>query len=169
MLNPAMSGSGYTHNLCNALAEQGCEVHVFTGPHWQTLSRDWAEVRYRAHICFYRRSQERSYERGLRGAVWKLLRLFGHVYQMARLAWVVRRFDVIHVQFLGLPALDVAWLWVVSRVRPAVYTVHNLYPHDASRNGWTRVLWSAVYRAPAALVAHVAATADGLRREFRVP
>jgi len=168
MLNPALSGSGYTHNLCNALAEQGWEVHLFTGPHWQTVGRYWADVRYHPHIYFYRRTQEASYQPGLRGAVWKMMRLVGHLWQMGRLLWVARGFDVIHVQFLGLPALDVAWLWLVSRYRPVVYTVHNLYPHDAIRNGWTRLVWTAMYRAPAGLVAHTDATAHALRVEFHV-
>jgi len=169
MLNPALSGSGYTHNLCNALADQGCEVHLFTGPHWQTVGRYWAEVRYHPQIYFYRRTQEPSYRPGARGAVWKVLRLIDHLWEMVHLAWIARGFDVIHVQFLGLPALDVAWLWLVSRYRPVVYTVHNLYPHDALRNRWTRMLWTVIYRAPAALVAHITATADGLRADFHVP
>jgi glycosyltransferase involved in cell wall biosynthesis len=169
MLNPSFSGSGYTHNLCNALAAQGCDVHLFTGPHWTTSSGHWPEVRYRPRLWFYRRTQERSYRPGIEGLVWKLFRLTGHIWQMVRLAWTARRFDVVHVQFLGVPALDLVWLWVVSRYRPLIYTVHNLYPHDAARNGWTHWLGRATYRAPAALIAHTRATAAGLRESFGSP
>lgn len=34
MLNPSLSAEGYTHNLCNALADAGWEVDLYTGPHF---------------------------------------------------------------------------------------------------------------------------------------
>src|SRR5207244_7780699 len=81
---------GYTHNLCNALVDAGCEVNLFTGPHFGRVSRCWREITYAPRIAFYRRTQLRSYEAGrLTRPVWRLLRLAGPPTSLAPLTAAV--------------------------------------------------------------------------------
>lgn len=100
--------------------------------------------------------------------LWRALRLIGHVWAMTRTLLVARRFDVVHVHFLGVPALDVWWLpWFARRAR-LVYTVHNLYPHDTPPSEGLRRLLDRIYRTSDALIAHTRHTARGLEQDFSV-
>ena len=102
MLNASFSCSGYTPGLCNALADAGCHVELYTGPYYLVASRNWERVAYRPRIRFYRLTQMRSYTIGPMRALWRLLRLLGHVWSMTRIIFDAHRFDVVHVQYLSV-------------------------------------------------------------------
>jgi glycosyltransferase involved in cell wall biosynthesis len=170
MLNPAFSGGGYMHGLCNALADAGCYVELHTGPHYVRTSRSWKRIAYHPRIRFYRHTQLRSYEtRGPVRLFWRGLRLVGHLWSMTRVLAAVRRFDVVHVHFLSIPRLDLWWLRAIARHVPTVCTVHNLYPHDFSNLETTHRIFQRIYAVPHVLVAHTDHTVEGLVQKFHVP
>lgn len=169
MLNASFSCSGYTHGLCNALADAGCHVELYTGPYYLVASRNWERVAYQPRIRFYRLTQMRSYTIRPMRALWRLLRLLGHVWSMTRIIFDAHRFDVVHVQYLSVRSLDVWWLRVIGWRTPVVYTVHNLYPHDTPRRGRMHRLFRRIYGQSVALLAHSDATVEALSRRFGVP
>lgn len=170
MIDPPASVCAVTHNLCNALADSGCEVHVCTGPYWMQSAGRCATRKYRLWIAFYRHTQLR--EIAARGriarALWRVVRLASHVWTLGKLLWIARRFDVVHVQWLPVPALDLVWLWLVSRRAPVFYTVHNLLPHHTRTTWLTPLLWRLVYRIPRSLFVHARHTARGLVDRFGI-
>ncbi len=169
MLNPPFSGAGYVHALCNALADAGCHVELYTGPHYLRASRGWERTAYLPRIRFYRRTQLRSYHRGAMRPFWRALRFIGYLWSMTRVLLEARRFDVVHVQFIGVPAVGIWWLKLIARHTPVVYTVHNLYPHDRPRHGRVHRVFRRVYRSVHGLIAHTNATVEGLVNEFGIP
>lgn len=167
MVNPSGSAFGYVHELCQGLAREGCSIDLYTGPHWRQAARD-IRANYGVYLCFYRRSGGRSRVRGLAGRLWRLARLFEHVMGMSNLMIAARRYDVIHVQWLPVPVLDVIAIWVISRFRPVVYTVHNLYPHDARKRYLLKSVLRLIYSIPRVLIVHSQYTSNGLLTEFAV-
>jgi glycosyltransferase involved in cell wall biosynthesis len=164
MLSPSESGFHYTHQLCNALVEQGCDVHLYTSHYWNRMAQRF-KVQYHVHPFFHRYTQSRPEARGKARV---LLRLFEHVAGMAKLMAIALRYNVIHVQWLPVPILDVAVIRLLSKFRPIVYTVHNLYPHNCRKTLFLRVLLNYLYRTPRALIAHTQYTVDGLLHDFGV-
>src|SRR5256885_15407962 len=57
MLNPSSGAPAYTHNLCDALVQAGCEVELFTSPQFARASRCWREVPYTPRVAVFRRTQ----------------------------------------------------------------------------------------------------------------
>ena len=170
MLDPSFCAPGYTHNLCNALVDAGCEVNLFTGPHFGRVSRCWREITYTPRIAFYRRTQLRSYGAGrLTRPVWLFLRLVGHFTSLARLTAAVGRYDVLHLHFPPVLPVDARWLHLIRHRIPVVHTVHNLWPHRASRDASDRQRLRRLYHACHQLIAHTEDTVRGLIEEFGVP
>lgn len=170
MLNPSGSAQAYTHNLCNALVDAGCEVELFTGVHFERMSRCWREIRYAARVAFYRRTQLASDRAGrLTRPVWRLLRLAGHLTSLARLTPVVGRYDALHLHFPPVLPVDARWLQLVRRQIAVVHTVHNLWPHRSRRDTRDRQRLRRLYHACHHLIAHTEDTVRGLIEEFGVP
>jgi len=170
MLDPPASVCAVTHNLCNALAEMGCEVHLFTGPYWTRSAGRCARREYRPRIEFYRHTQlrEQAATSTISKLGWRAVRVLSHCWTLAKLWWIARQFDVIHVQWLPVPELDLVWLWLVSRRVPVFYTVHNQLPHHARLKWISRRIHRAIYRIPRALFVHSAYTARGLIDRFGI-
>lgn len=147
MLDAAGSSVQVTHNLCNHLAGVGCEVHVFTAPHWER-SAGSSEKRYQTHVVFYRGTQIRSYEAGnvVTRTFWKTLRLAQHLRAMLGICLRARNFDVVHTQILPVPWVDYFCLRVIRRRTPVVCTVHELVPHMSRFRGLTGRFFEAIYR-----------------------
>lgn len=170
MLDPSGSSVQVTHNLCNYLAEQGCQVDVFTGPHWRRAEKTSPVVRYQSHVTFYKRTQLRSYAaRGFPNRLfWKMMRLGSHAWSMLRIWLLARRFDVVHVQFLPLPVFDYLCLRFISGRAPVVCTVHEVVPHDARFRRMSAFVFRAIYRHARILFAHTEATQTKLIHDYGI-
>ncbi len=169
MLNPAFSAPAYMHNLCDALADAGCAVELFTGPAFERASRSWEKIAYVPRIAFYRRTQLPSYRAGrLTRPLWRCLRLAGHLTSLARLTPAIGRYDVLHLHFPPVLPVDGRWLQLVRRRIPVVHTVHNLWPHGARRDARDRQRLRRLYHACHHLIAHTEDTVQGLVDEFGV-
>jgi len=170
MLDPSCSAPGYIHNLCNALVNAGCEVELFTGPHFWRASRCWREITYAPRIAFYRRTQLGSYGAGrLTRPIWLCLRLAGHLTSLARLTASLSRYDVLHLHFPPVLPVDARWLQLIRDKIPVVHTVHNLWPHRSRRDARDRQRLRRLYHASHHLIAHTKDTVRGLIEEFGVP
>lgn len=119
----------YDHELAAALAREGLEVELVTAP-FRFGTRP-APDGYALDEAFYRRSSgiRRSGPR-------RALRSLEHPLGMRRL--LARPADVLHLQWLAAPELDV----VLLRTRtPLVFTAHDLLPRRTARRTrlWRRL------------------------------
>jgi glycosyltransferase involved in cell wall biosynthesis len=169
MLDPAGSSAHVSHSLCNHLSELGCDVHVFTAPHWLRVSG--STTAYQKNICFYLGTQMRSYD--ARNAVyrmfWCIVRLMQHVWAMVSICVIARKFDVVHTQILPLPAFDYLCLRLIAHRTPVVCTVHELVPHRSKYRRFAGACFGAIYRLARVLFVYTEYTGNKLVAELGVP
>jgi glycosyltransferase involved in cell wall biosynthesis len=169
MLDPAGSSAQVSHSLCKHLSELGCDVHVFTAPHWLRVSG--ANTTYRKRICFYRGTQMRSYnaQNAVYRMFWRIVRLMQHVWAMISICVIARKFDVVHTQILPLPAFDYFCLRVIAHRTPVVCTVHELVPHQSKYRRFTGACFGAIYRLARVLFVYTEYTGNRLVAELDIP
>lgn len=149
LVDPSAFTPPYDRALAAALARGGADVELLTS---RFLYGPVPEPDgYRVEERFYRRSSARGLEAPLRRA----FKLAEHVPDMLRFRREAAG-DVLHYQWLTLPALDAALL---PPLRPRVMTAHYVLPQHPSR----RQLASA-RRAFGAMDAVVAHSEHGARR-----
>ena len=129
----------YDHELAAALVRAGVEVELVTAPF--RFGERPAAAGYVLDEAFYPRSS-RLTGRTARVA----LRALEHPGGMRRL--LRRNADLVHLQWLAAPELDVALL---RSERPLVFTAHDLLPRRTARR--TR-LWRRLFRGFDRIVVH---------------
>lgn len=174
LLDPSGDAAGRSHDLANALAERGSEVHLFTGPAWERSAGRCGTRAYRARVEFQRRSwaRVREAESSLGRAFWKALGVVGHLWTLLRLLPTTRRYDVVHLESRAAPLADLVWLWLVSRRRVVARTVRDL-PESESGGGrrgrWGRTFRKAHFRSCDLIFAQTDGASRQLRSEYGVP
>lgn len=170
MLDPAGSSVQVTHNLCKHLAAAGCDVHVFTAPHWVRAVPDQGQSGYKSHIAFYRGTQLKSYD--ARNVVtklfWRAVRFIQHAKTMFILCAAAKHFDVVHTQILPIPLVDAIFLHWISRRTPLVCTVHELVPHSSRFRRVTGAALNSIYRQASILFAYTKFTRERLIEELGI-
>ena len=124
LVDPAAYTPPYDHALAGALARAGAEVELITcrfpyGP----VPR---EQGYRVEEAFYRRGSQP----GIGARRRRLLRGVEHIPDMRRYRRIAERADLVHYQWLPIPALDRRLL---APKRPRVYTMHWRLPEPETR------------------------------------
>ncbi len=108
----------YDHALCSALAGAGLDVELFTSPfRYCELP---TPVGYERHAFFYRLADRARLAR-------RAIRLAEHLPEMAAYDRVAAQADIVHFQWLTVPALDAHLL---PRGRPLVITAHDVLPRE---------------------------------------
>jgi glycosyltransferase involved in cell wall biosynthesis len=157
IVDPAAYTPPYDHALAGAVARAGADVELITchfpyGPVPQEHGYDVREL-------FYRRSSRP----GIGARRRRLLRAAEHVPDMLRYRGAAEAADLVHYQWLPVPAIDRRLL---APKRPRVYTMHWRLPPAGSRvaRTLTRVLAEMD-----AVVVHSQHGAERLRSDFGVP
>jgi glycosyltransferase involved in cell wall biosynthesis len=118
VVDPPAYTPAYDHALCAALASTGLDVELFTS------AFRYAELPapdgYRRREFFYRRDARRR-------RAGRAIRLAQHVPDMLRYRSVASDADLVHFQWLPLPALD---RHLLPRGRPLVITAHDILPRE---------------------------------------
>src|SRR5262245_27328407 len=124
LVDPAAYTPPYDHALAGALARAGATVELITShfPHGPVPREDGYEVRE----VFYKRGSRD----GVGPRVRRAIRSAEHLPDMLRYRRQAERADVVHYQWLPIPALDRRLL---VRGRPRVYTMHWRLPEAESR------------------------------------
>ncbi len=157
IVDPAAYTPPYDHALSGALARAGAEVELVTsrfayGPVPQ-------ETGYRMRELFYRRAARP----GIGARRRRLLRAAEHVPDMRRYRRVAEEADVVHYQWLPIPALD---RHLLPPKRPRLYTMHWRLPEADSRIGRTL---AKLLAGMDAVVVHSEHGASRLQADFGVP
>ena len=157
LVDPAAYTPPYDHALAGALAQAGAEVELVTSrfSYGPVPRGDTYELRE----LFYRRSSRPGLGPGRR----RILRAAEHVPDMLRYRRVAEGADVVHYQWLPLPALDRRLL---APRRPRVYTMHWRLPESGTRIARTL---AALLSQMDAVVVHSEHGARRLRADFGVP
>jgi glycosyltransferase involved in cell wall biosynthesis len=157
LVDPAAYTPPYDHALAAALAEAGAEVELVTChfPYGPVPTGDG----YRVNEFFYRRSSRA----GIGPRRRRLLRAIEHLPDMRRYRRLAERAEVIHYQWLPVPALDRRLL---PPKRPRVYTMHWRLPEAGSRVARTL---SRLLAEMDAVVVHSEHGASRLEADFGVP
>lgn len=157
LVDPPAFTPPYDHALAAALARRGAEVELLTSRflHGSVAAPEG----YRLHELFYRRATRLPRNPAVRRAV----KLAAHVPGMLRLRRATRDADVLHFQWLAVPALDVSLL---PPRRPRVVTAHDVLPREP-RPGQTAAL-RRFLRDADAVVVHSEHGAARLRDEVGV-
>jgi len=155
LVDPSAFTPPYDRALAAALARAGVEVELLTSRFLYGPVPD--ADGYRVRELFYRRSAGR----GLDAPGRRAFKLAEHLPGMARLRRATAAADVVHYQWLTLPALDSR---ILPRARPRVMTAHYVLPPNPSR----RQLAGArgAFGAMDAVIAHSEHGARRLREEI---
>src|SRR5881398_1615406 len=146
LVDPLAYTPPYDHSLAAALAERGHAVTLLTShfPHGEAP----APVGYEREELFapvstrlFRRSRVRLAVKGLEYAP-----------SIARLTRRIDRLDpdVVHVQWLPRPELDLRWLRRIATERPVVLTAHDVMP----RRRRAQPVWPDVLETAERVVVH---------------
>jgi len=123
LVDPSAFTPPYDRALASALARRGAEVELLTS---RFLYGAVPEADgYRVRECFYRRSARR----GLEAPGRRIFKAAEHLNDMRRLPGALDA-DVVHYQWLTMPALDAHLL---PSKRPRLLTAHYILPPDPSR------------------------------------
>ena len=128
LVDPACFSPPYDHCLAEALAKQGVEVTLARSPFG---SADWAaDGSYTVWDRFYPIASRLKQL----GALRKLIKGVDHMLSMRRFCSYAERVrpDVIHFEWLPLPAVDLRFLPRLRRIAPLALTVHDSNPFHGS-------------------------------------
>jgi glycosyltransferase involved in cell wall biosynthesis len=146
VVDPSLFTRPYDEAFCRGLAEAGAEVTLVGRPLRPDETLDCRGFSFAP--LFYRQTEKLAG----RGRLLKALKGLDHGRGLLALGDLVRRErpDVVHVQWLVLPALDRMGYARVGRLAPIVFTAHNsvafhgrassalqLLGHDAALRGFT--------------------------------
>ena len=127
MVDPSRMTPTYDESLCRALGEAGVDLELFTRAGRPSEPR-LAEDGYRQRHHFYRWSE--LVRSRVHTVLSQVLKIPEHAWDLLRLARELRRHptDVVHVQWLVVPAAD--WLFIrwARRRTTVVMTVHDTNP-----------------------------------------
>jgi glycosyltransferase involved in cell wall biosynthesis len=157
IVDPAAYTPPYDHALAGALARSGADAELITCrfPYGPVPEEDGYEVRE----LFYRRASRA----GIGPRRRRLLRAAEHIPDMRRYRRTAEEADVVHYQWLPIPALDRRLL---APKRPRVYTMHWRLPENGTRIARTlRGLLAEMD----AVVVHSEHGAGRLQADFGVP
>jgi glycosyltransferase involved in cell wall biosynthesis len=140
LVDPLAYTPPYDHRLASALAEVGHSVTLLTSrfPHGDAPEPEGyerQELFAPVSTRLFRRSRLRLPAKGLE---------YGP--SAARLVRRIDRIDpdVVHVQWLPRPELDLRWLRRISVDRPVVLTAHDVFPRrERAMRAWPEVLETA--------------------------
>jgi glycosyltransferase involved in cell wall biosynthesis len=122
VVDPSAYTPPYDHALCAALAHAGVDVELFTSrfPYAQPPTPDG----YVRRELFYRAARGAPASRGRRA-----IKLAEHLPDMLRYRSAAAAAQLVHFQWLAVPALD---RWLLPRGRPLVLTAHDVLAREAS-------------------------------------
>lgn len=133
LVDPSLFTAPYDAALTEGLLAAGTTVCWATRP---TRAGDRQELPLDCtDAFFYRRVDALDWLKGpLKSAVKGLAHLGGLVTLLRRVR--ERRPDVVHVQWVVVPPLDVLAMALIRRWRPLVFTVHDTVPFNGQKMSW---------------------------------
>ena len=158
LVDPAATTPPYDHELARALARRGHTVDLLTSPF--PFGAVPAPNGYRRDEVFLPVSG-RILRRNPRSRARFVVKGLEYLPSVVRLSRRLARLnpDVVHVQWLPLPRLDIHWLRRVAAERPTVFTAHHALPRDEGAGMQARLR---IFESVARVVVHSRGALDEL-------
>jgi glycosyltransferase involved in cell wall biosynthesis len=140
LVDPLAYTPPYDHSLAAALASRGHDVTLLTGPFLH--GNVPAPEGYRREEVFLPLSA-RLFSRSPRSPLRLPVKALEYASSSRRLVRRVESLDldVVHVQWLPRPELDLRWLRAIASAHPVVLTAHDVLPRRRrARAAWIEVL-----------------------------
>jgi glycosyltransferase involved in cell wall biosynthesis len=131
LLDPPSYSPAYDHHLAVALAARGHDVDLITSPF--AHGEPSPPAGYRRSELFLPWSS-RLLRRAPRSRLRFLLKGAEYLPSVGRMLRTigVMKPDVVHVQWVARPQVDLRWVERLRRRRPVVLTAHNVLPHEGA-------------------------------------
>jgi glycosyltransferase involved in cell wall biosynthesis len=155
LVDPLAYTPPYDHSLASALAARGHDVALLTGPFLHGDVPDPDE--YRREEVFLPLSA-RLFARSPRSRLRLPVKAAEYAPSWRRLERRVKEADVVHLQWLPRPELDLGRLRRLAAKRPLVFTAHDVVP----RRRRARAVWPEVLSIPERVVVHSHRAVDEL-------
>jgi len=129
LVDPSLYTGPYDAALTEGLLSAGVDPLWATRP---TRRGDEDEIPRQYTVpLFYTRSDDAA----LRGPLRAIVKGVSHIVGLVRLLALIarRKPDVVHVQWVVLPLIDVPALWLIRMRRPLILTVHDPTPYNGQR------------------------------------
>lgn len=160
LVDPSLFTAPYDAALTEGLLASGVDVQWATRP---TRPGDRQELPLeRTDPFFYRRVEQAQW---LPGPLKPVAKGISHLAGLAGLLWRIarRQPDVVHMQWVVVPPLDVLAMAWIRRRRPLVFTVHDTVPFNGQRMSWLqRVGHDGPLRLAHRLIVHTRSGRDAL-------
>jgi glycosyltransferase involved in cell wall biosynthesis len=161
LVDPSLFTAPYDAALTEGLVAAGVEPTWVTRP---VRRGDRAEIPpERTDPFFYRRTDQ---ARWVPATLRPLVKGCAHFAGTARLLWRIRRAkpDVVHVQWVVVPLLDIVAMALIRRWCPLVLTMHDTVAYNGQKMSWLQRLGQAL---PARLAHQVIVHTRSGRRALR--
>jgi glycosyltransferase involved in cell wall biosynthesis len=137
LIDPSLYTAPYDAALTEGLLVAGLQPVWMTRP-LRRGDRQEIPIEHTQPV-FYRRTDQ---ARWLPPRLRPLLKGCAHLAGMAKLLWKVRRVkpDVVHVQWIVVPLIDVLAMALIRRWCPLVLTVHDTVPYNGEKMSWMQRL-----------------------------
>ncbi|MDO7844599.1 glycosyltransferase family 4 protein [Sphingomonas immobilis] len=141
----------YDTALHNGLVAAGVEAHWLTR---RLRAGEGIQLPSDAQTALFYPVSERGGPRSER-PLSRLLKAAEHPLGLARMVHLARRYDVVHVQWAMVPAIDAFALGQIRTRRPVVFTVHDTQPFNGkAMNAWRTRGFERLFDVADALIVH---------------
>jgi glycosyltransferase involved in cell wall biosynthesis len=149
LVDPSLYTAPYDAALTRGLLAAGVQPTWMTRP---VRPGDRQEIpAEHTDAFFYRRVDRAGW---LPGPLRSVVKGCAHLAGTAKLIWRIRRAkpDVVHLQWIVVPLIDIAAMALIRRWSPLVLTVHDTVAYNGQKMSWMQQLG---HRLPAKLAHHV--------------
>ncbi len=163
LVDPSLYTAPYDAALTQGLLAAGVRPRWITRP---VRRGDRAELAPElTDAFFYRRTDEADW---LPARLRAIAKGCAHIAGTAKLIWKIRsaRPDVVHVQWVVVPLVDIAAMTLIRRWCPLILTVHDTVAYNGQRMSWLQRLGQGLpIRLAHRVIVHTASGRDRLRRD----
>lgn len=137
LVDPSLYTAPYDAALTEGLLAAGVQPIWLTRP---VRPGDRAEIPPEYTDAFYYRHVDQA--DWVWGTLRPILKGCAHLAGTTKLLWKIRRLkpDVVHVQWIVVPAIDIAAMALIRRWCPLVLTVHDTIAYNGQRMSWMQQL-----------------------------
>lgn len=149
LVDPSLYTAPYDAALTRGLLAAGVQPTWMTRP---VRPGDRQEIpAEHTDAFFYRRVDRAAW---LTGPLRSIVKGCAHLAGIAKLLWRIRRAkpDVVHMQWIVVPLIDIAAMALIRRWSPLVLTVHDTVAYNGQKMSWMQQLG---HKLPARLAHHV--------------
>jgi glycosyltransferase involved in cell wall biosynthesis len=162
ILDPLGFSLPYDRAFCAGLAAVGLDI-TLVGPVVGNMEA-WDNSSFEYVIARFRNPGQRTKLHDVSRKLGKFIAYLRYMVPWIRLLLILRRRqpDVLHVQWLPVPRIDIVFMRIISRFVPVVLTAHDVLPYMAEFNQPTLRAWNRILSLADHIITHTEISANEL-------